>query len=396
MDVPSSGDEESGDFQSWTKASRHFFAKDKAYRKWRAEDDNQDAAWETFKRGPWKAIQKRRWNERAKTRVLGVHRSSWDQLHRLLKKDWSFRIWQPRAGEDKSWEVFTAKGGPWQARERDRARDRREIRQNRLPCETAAIESTKALPSARGKQMLLDRMPSRANIVPLTSQLPIFETFTRQASTRADEAPMHAAPASREPTTDEWTQYRRLCRQNVTCFTLMEESHPINFYEQRDVCSECGCERFSTSSHKQCCQSGALVLVRKMPASLLSLISESPGLSKQSRAANDLFRLAQMALPKGTHRIPDMYQHLKVTGVPFAIVPNLNERSSTRSFLDDPYERLEARNKFDSSTRPSDRAIAIIEAVLTRENSLVRELVNWAKASTTTAHLVLKWPGTTT
>lgn len=183
---------------------------------------------------------------------------------------------------------------------------------------------------------------------------------------------MHAAPASREPTTDEWTQYRRLCRQNVTCFTLMEESHPINFYEQRDVCSECGCERFSTSSHKQCCQSGALVLVRKMPASLLSLISESPGLSKQSRAANDLFRLAQMALPKGTHRIPDMYQHLKVTGVPFAIVPNLNERSSTRSFLDDPYERLEARNKFDSSTRPSDRAIAIIEAVLTRENSLVR------------------------
>ena len=270
--------------------------------------------------------------------------------------------------------------------------------------------------------MLLDRMPSRANIVPLTSQLPIFETFTRQASTRmirdninggmkevrqhdfvwmaaptsADEAPMHAAPASREPTTDEWTQYRRLCRQNVTCFTPMEESHPINFYEQRDVCSECGCERFSTSSHKQCCQSGALVLVRKMPASLLSLISESPGLSKQSRAANDLFRLAQMALPKGTHRIPDMYQHLKVTGVPFAIVPNLNERSSTRSFLDDPYERLEARNKFDSSTRPSDRAIAIIEAVLTRENALVRELVNWSKASTTTAHLVLKWPGTTT
>ena len=309
MDVPLSGDEESGDFQFWTKASRQFFAKDKAYRKWRSEDDNQDAAWETFKEGPWKAIQKRRKSERAKTRVRGVHESSWDQFHRLLKKDRSFRSWQPRAGQENSWEVFTAKGGPWNASKRDRAKGRREIRQDRLPCETAAIESTRAMPSARGKQMLLDRMPSRAKSDPLTSQLPIFETYTRQASTRmirdninggmkevrqhdfvwmaaptsADEAPMHAAPASREPTTDEWTQYRRACQQNVTCFTPLEEAHPINFYEQRDVCAECGCERFSTASHKQCCQSGALVLVRKMPASLLALISESPGLSKHPR-----------------------------------------------------------------------------------------------------------------
>ena len=179
MDVPLSGDEESGDFQFWTKASRQFFAKDKAYRKWRSEDDNQDAAWETFKEGPWKAIQKRRKSERAKTRVRGVHESSWDQFHRLLKKDRSFRSWQPRAGQENSWEVFTAKGGPWNASKRDRAKGRREIRQDRLPCETAAIESTRAMPSARGKQMLLDRMPSRAKSDPLTSQLPIFETFTR-------------------------------------------------------------------------------------------------------------------------------------------------------------------------------------------------------------------------
>lgn len=152
--MPFSGDEESGDFQIWTKASRQFFAKDKAYREWQSEDDHQDGEWEAFKIGPWKAIQKKRRNERAKTRVLGVHRSSWDQLHRLLKKDRNFRRWQPRAGEDNSWEVFTAKGGPWH----------REIRQDRLLCETAAIESTRAQPSARGKHQLLDRMPSASDV----------------------------------------------------------------------------------------------------------------------------------------------------------------------------------------------------------------------------------------
>ena len=68
-----------------------------------------------------------------------------------------------------------------------------------------------------------------------------------------------------------------------------------------------------------------------LPADLLSLITNDPGLSKQSRAANDLFRFAQFALPKGTHRIPDSFKHLKVTGIPFAVVPNLNECSSTRS-----------------------------------------------------------------
>ena len=42
-----------------------------------------------------------------------------------------------------------------------------------------------------------------------------------------------------------------------------------------------------------------------------ALISTPSGLSKESRAANDLFWFAQMALPKGTHRIPDSYhEHL--------------------------------------------------------------------------------------
>lgn len=381
-------------FQSWNNATRRLFQKNKVFRAWQQQQPSEDRSWDAFNDGPWQRIAKQK--RRRKTRN---HSDEWA---RVL-----------------------------------------------LPCETAAIDSTRQQPAARSKHVLLDRMPSRARADPLTSSLSIFETFTRQTDTREVRdrvnggtrevkqqtfvwmaAPVpgdgngnggvdgdsggddggadggdgvvggggNAAmvPTPREPTKDEWIEYRGLCQQNVTCFTTMEESHPINFFEQRDVCSHCGCERFTTTAHKQCCQDGLLKLVRTMPASLLSLISESPGLSKQSRAANDLFRLAQMALPKGTHRIPDSYQHLKVTGVPFAIVPNLNERSSTRSFLDDPYERLETRNHFESSTRPSDAAIAIINEVLNQGNALVRELVNWSEASTTTARLVLKWPGTTT
>ena len=55
--------------------------------------------------------------------------------------------------------------------------------------------------------------------------------------------------------------------------------------------------RFVTMNPKHCCQDGTLVIDRLMPARLLSLISALPGFSKPSRAGNDLFRFAQMALP---------------------------------------------------------------------------------------------------
>ena len=158
-------------------------------------------------------------------------------------------------------------------------------------------------------------------------------------------------PRARPPTYDERAAYRKLCAQNVTCFNDHEQSHPIDFFEQHDVCAHCGAERFVTSSQKVCCHDGQLVLSRFMPPDLLALISKPPGLSKQSRAANDLFRFAQMALPKDTHRIPDSYQHLKITGVPFAIVNHVNERSSARSFLDDPYERVEDVGRYCADVR---------------------------------------------
>ena len=64
------------------------------------------------------------------------------------------------------------------------------------------------------------------------------------------------------------------------------------------------------------------------PPPRLQLISSSPGL-----CANELLRFAQFELPQGTHRIPDSLQHLKVPGIPYAIVNRLNETA----FLDDGY-----------------------------------------------------------
>ena len=192
-------------------------------------------------------------------------------------------------------------------------------------------------PRSLQRLRFLDRMPERAARAPLKDELAVFETFVRgsrknrarcydsdevRSGTSAESATW--APAGTDdvllqpspPSDAQRDVYKALCAQNVTCFTDGEEQHPINFFEQRDVCQHCGAERFRTMDPALCCQHGQLVLHRNMPAELLHLMTTPPGLSKQSRAANDLFRFAQMALPKGTHRIPDSYQHLKITGVP--------------------------------------------------------------------------------
>ena len=40
----------------------------------------------------------------------------------------------------------------------------------------------------------------------------------------------------------------------------------------------------------------------------------------------------------------DAYQHLRITGVPYAVVNNLNAATCTRSFLDDPETRLHSEH----------------------------------------------------
>ena len=258
--------------------------------------------------------------------------SDWNPgMRRLFRKDAAFRTWQGSSGEtDVSWNAF--KDGPWQRMNRrglDAKRNPRRIARRHdvegagrlLPCETAAIDSSRPQLSSRVLP-LLDRMPRRANAAPLTRDLALFETFTRSTQERdytnaagdkkkgtrstmvwaAAPTDRGAAAVPSRPTDAETEAYRKLCAQNATSFHHLEQSHPINFFEQRDVCEHCGAERFVTMNMVQCCQNGTLVLDRCMPAELLSLISEAPGLSKQSRVANDLFRFAQMALPKGAPR----------------------------------------------------------------------------------------------
>jgi len=47
----------------------------------------------------------------------------------------------------------------------------------------------------------------------------------------------------------------------------------------------------------------------------------------------------------------DSYQHLRITGVPYAVVNSLNASTCTRSFLDDPESRLYSEH-INNETRP--------------------------------------------
>ena len=68
--------------------------------------------------------------------------------------------------------------------------------------------------------------------------------------------------------------------------------------------------------------------------------------------------------------------------MPYALVNNLNETSSTRSFLEDPDLRLEARDRYASDVRPAATVLQSIDAVLLSCNPLVMQLVNWSEATT--------------
>jgi len=349
--------DEAGDFTGLTRPTRNLFRTARAYREWARELSETDATWEAFER-----MRQARWNARHRALHAGQRDHNVEGAGRLL------------------------------------------------PCETTALDSSRVQPARRDSLPLLDRMPALARRTPLTPTLAVFETFTMEKEPRqyrdsssgqmrtreynvrswaAAPTTVGAARVPRRPSEAEGVQYRRLCLQNATCFNNLEAAHPINFFEQRDVCMNCGAERFTVTNPSICCQNGSLVLDRQLPNELLSLISEAPGFSKQSRAGNDLFRFAQMALPKGTHRFPDSYQHLKVTGMPFAIISNINERSSTRSFLDDPNERLDDCMRYSAALRPSPAALATIDAVMRRENALVPRLINWAEESTRSSSLMV-------
>ena len=181
----------------------------------------------------------------------------------------------------------------------------------------------------------------------------------------------------------------------MTTFTPAEAAHPLNFFEQSVRCKHCGCDRLRPSRASLCCQGGSLLLGGEpMHEELIDLLGEGDGLSQTSRSLNDLFRFAQQGLPSGTHRLNLAGGHLKVTGVPFSIISNINAKTSTRSFLDDPADRELRANRTDSVYRPTARSIAIVRRVL-EDSPLARSLVNWAEAEAPSARLELKWPGST-
>ena len=150
---------------------------------------------------------------------------------------------------------------------RERLQQRRALRQQRLTAQEKKERwRTPVEKAARGRAepRFLDRMPCRARADPPTPSLGLLETFTR--NTAAPRGLEWAQVRSdgvrgdlRQPTTE---QYQKLCEGNVTCFTDLEKNHPINVFEQRDVCTHCGCERFRTTNPRQCCQDGALLLSR--------------------------------------------------------------------------------------------------------------------------------------
>ena len=150
-----------------------------------------------------------------------------------------------------------------------------------------------------------------------------------------------------------------LREDSITCWTNAELNHPIHFFEQAIECQHCGYERFRVTADTKCCRDGELELNRsqRLPDDLLELMtgveqdgittsSLAPyGISKCSRVLNNQYRFGQMVLPRiGGEiqpRISDSYQHLRITGMPYAVVPNLNASSVLRSYFDEPLERLD-------------------------------------------------------
>ena len=55
--------------------------------------------------------------------------------------------------------------------------------------------------------------------------------------------------------------------------------------------------------------------------------------TKGQRSRDNLFQFAQQKLPKGTHHLNLAGDHLKITGVPFAVIDNANANTSTMSFM---------------------------------------------------------------
>ena len=214
------------------------------------------------------------------------------------------------------------------------------------------------------RRPFIDRTPHLARAAPLPHAF-------RVATDGRDRWPARESMSKDDFERDLRAYQELLTTQSITCWHASEVRHPVHFFEQRVRCRHCGRERFRTTNKLACCRGGQLLLDARLPNELLNMMTGSrtadapisaqackQGISKCSRALNNKFRFAQMRLPKVHGKpqkpTPDSFQHLRITGIPYAQIENLHVMSSTRSFLDDPCERMGTWAK-KAGPRGSDR-----------------------------------------
>jgi len=205
---------------------------------------------------------------------------------------------------------------------------------------------------------------------------------------------------------EELARFRELVIQDtITCWTPAEVDHPIHFFEQFVQCHHCGAQRFRTTTETKCCRNGALILndVQRLPEELLDLMTGtsalwSHGVSKESRVLNNAFRFGQQVLPRiggeVQSHVSDAYQHLRITGIPYTVVPNLNASSALRSYIDDPEARSALVSSFSGIVRPTSALVSEIKKIIERHCPFVDALVNFATEGEE-GHLVLRYEGPT-
>ena len=192
----------------------------------------------------------------------------------------------------------------------------------------------------------------------------------------------------------ERRQLQRHVMGNVTTFCKKEAANPIYFFEQSRRCYYCGRHLFVIES--QCtCQEGKLVHNDVLPTDLLDLLTKQGGISKESRALNELGRMCTLALQKNTRRQDHVNGgHMRITGMPYRIVEHLNENNNARSYLHDPMRRQD-NERYARGFQPSEEMIRRMYDMLDA-NPYWTAIVRFsADPNVPSARLVLRWPGNT-
>ena len=150
--------------------------------------------------------------------------------------------------------------------------------------------------------------------------------------TTSTHRPSHSSRGQVLP--EEMVELQELALGNVTTFTADEAKHPIHFFEQvlsattlgvrssplrvpavaatptrpwhpsplqARRCYRCGRQLFVIFSRCSC-EDVTRIHDDVLPPAHLELLTEAGGISKPSRALNEMVRLCELALPAGTHR----------------------------------------------------------------------------------------------